>query len=128
MLLKNSIYKQTQQHVQNITFLQLEAAAVEIKNTGRCTDLAILDFERQMQVVAKTSSHSHSQCAEQATHIKALMINDGMPTLWITLNPSDLQSPLILLFAGVQLDPNFTDTITKHLRQSTAVMNPVAVV
>ena len=48
LLLKSSIYKQTQRRVQNITLLQLELAAIEIKNTGCCTDPAILDLERQI--------------------------------------------------------------------------------
>lgn len=39
-------------------------------------------------------------------HIKALMVSDGMPTLWVTLNPSDLRRPLVLSL-GVDLG---TDT------------------
>ena len=59
-------------------------------------------------------------------HIKALMISDGMPTLWMTLNSFDLQSPLVLSFAGVKLDSQITDAIAKQLRESISVMNPVA--
>ena len=86
-----------------------------------------MDLEHQIQVVAKTAPHFHSQCAEQAVHIKFLMISDGMPTLWITLNLSDLWSLLVLSYAGVQLDFDFTDTTAKRLQESIAVMNSVAV-
>ena len=78
-------------------------------------------------MVAKTAPHLHSQCTEQAVHIKALMVSDGMSTLWMTLNSSDLQSLLVLLFAGVKLDSQITDARAKQLRESTSVMNPVAV-
>ena len=127
LLLKSSIYKQTQKRIQNITLLQLKLAATEIKNTRRCTNPAILNLERQIQGVAKTASHLHSRCAEQAVHIKALMVSDGMPTLWMTLNLSDLQSPLVLSFARVKLDSQITDATAKRLRESTSVINLVAV-
>ena len=60
LLLKSLIYKQTQRGVQNITLLQLELTATEIKNTGRYTDLAILDLKHQIQMVAQTAPHLHS--------------------------------------------------------------------
>ena len=107
-------------------FIQLEQAASEIKTTGRCTDSAILDLERQIQVVAKSVPHSHSRCANQAMHIKALMVSERMPTFWITLNPSNLQSLLVLTFAGVHLEFSITDATAKYLQESTAAMNPVA--
>ena len=128
LLLKSLIYQQTQRQVQEITFIQLEQAASEIKTTGQCTDPAIWDLERQIQVVAKSIPHSHGQYADQAMHIKALMVSDGMPIFWITLNPSDLQSPLVLTFARVHLDSSITETTAKCFQESTAVMNPVAVV
>ena len=90
MLLKLSVYRQTQKWVQNITLLQLKQAATKIKNTGQCTDFAILNLERQIQVIAKIALYFHSCCAEQAVHIKFLMVSDRMPTLWITLNFSNL--------------------------------------
>lgn len=78
--------------------------------------------------MAKKAPHSHSQCAEQAVHMKALMVSDRMPTLWITLNPFDLRSPLVLCFAGVQLDTSIMNVTTmKQMQESTATMNPVAV-
>lgn len=127
LLLKSSVYKQTQRRVGDITLFQLEKAATEIKETGRCTDPAVLDLEHQIQVVAKKAPHSHSRCAEQAVHINALMVSDGMPTLWITLNPSDFRSPLVLSFAGVQLETAVMNGTIRQMQESAATMSPVAV-
>lgn len=67
--------------MQKITITQLDHAAHKICSTGKCTNPAILDLERQVYVVAQKTPYSHAKCAEQATHIKALMISDGMPAL-----------------------------------------------
>lgn len=31
------------------------------------------------------------------------MIRDGMPTFWITINPSDLRYLLVLLLTGIEI-------------------------
>jgi hypothetical protein len=38
------------------------------------------------------------------TRIHALMFNKGLPSLFLTLNPADIHSPIALYFAGVKLD------------------------
>ena len=120
--------KKTQRQINRISVAQLERAAVEIKATGKCTDSDIFALERQVQVVAKSAPNSYAKCYEQAVYIKALTINHGMPALWITLNPSDLKSPLVLTLAGVQiLDANHRTESASHLHAATATMNPVAV-
>ena len=101
LLTKTRQWKETHALVDAITFSQLEAAAIEIKKTGKCTDSTIFKLERQVQVVAVTTPHSFAKCADQAIHMKALMLSDGMPVLWIMINPSDLRSVLVLVLAGM---------------------------
>ncbi|CAF4618095.1 unnamed protein product [Rotaria sp. Silwood1] len=38
------------------------------------------------------------------THIHALIYNQGLPSIFLTLNPADIHSPVALYFAGVPLD------------------------
>ncbi|CAF4507893.1 unnamed protein product, partial [Rotaria sp. Silwood2] len=38
------------------------------------------------------------------TRIHALIYNQGLPSIFLTLNPADIHSPVALYFAGVQLD------------------------
>ena len=38
------------------------------------------------------------------TRIHALIYNQGLPSLFLTLNPADIHSPVALYFAGVKLD------------------------
>lgn len=88
-LTKRKFWGETCAKVNAITLSQLEAAATEIKKTGKCIDPNILIVERQVQIIASKSPHSFAKCTNQATHIKALMLNNKMPFVWITINTSD---------------------------------------
>ncbi|CAF1361644.1 unnamed protein product [Adineta ricciae] len=46
---------------------------------------------------------AHSRTALR-THIHALIFNQGLPSIFLTLNPADIHSPVALYFAGVKLD------------------------
>ncbi len=56
------------------------------------------------------------------------MISDGMSTIWIMLNLSDLHSFLLLIFTGRHLKDSSLSTSAEKFRQATIVMNLVAVV
>ena len=128
LLTEKSIFEKTQRQINSISVAQLERAASEIKATGKCTDGDIFALERQVQVVARSAPNSYAKCYEQAIYIKALMVDHGMPALWITINPSDLKSPLVLTLAGVEiLDANHRAQSVSYLYAATATMNPIAV-
>ena len=128
MLTEQSIFEKTKLQISRISYSQLERAAGEIKRTGKCTDPDIFALERQVQVVARSAPNSYAKCHEQAVYIKALMVNNGMPVLWITLNPSDLKNALVLTLAGVQIsDANAGSKSASRFRAATAIINPVAV-
>ncbi len=111
----------------SLSLEDLNNAAAKIKTTGKCTDPAILTLERQIQIVASRSPHSFAKCFKQNLFISSLMINDGMSTIWITLNPLDLRRFLILILAGVRLEDSGSSTSAEKFRRATAVMNPVAI-
>ncbi len=111
----------------SLSLEDLNKAAVEIKTTGKCTNPAILTLERQLQIVASHSPHSFAKCAEQNLFIRSLMISNGMSIIWITLNPSDFRSFLVLILASVRLEDSGSSTSAEKFRWATAVMNPVAV-
>ena len=73
-----------------LTLAELNKAAAEVQLIRKCTDPTILKLERHVQIIDSQTSHSFARCAGQAIQIKALMISDGIPVLWISLNLSDL--------------------------------------
>jgi len=50
-----------------------------------------------------------------------------MPAYWMTINPSDLKNPLVLILAGINLSSDDLSTEAQRIRQITANMNPVAI-
>jgi hypothetical protein len=50
-----------------------------------------------------------------------------MPAFWVTINPTDLQSPLVLNLAGVELPLDGLSEDIQRIRHHTATMNPAAV-
>jgi len=76
--------------------------------------------------VVGSNFHRHSLSYE----IKALMMIYGLPTFFVTVNPADLNHPLVLHFAGkdINLDRPFTDGwLDKAQRARLVASNPVAV-
>ena len=101
------------------------AATKEIKETHRCTHPAFLALEQQVQTVAAHASHVCARCFQFKLRLKALMITNGMPILWITINPADLRCPLIIRLARVEL--NLGSNVAFVFIRKTATMNRVAV-
>ena len=84
-------------------------------------------LKRQVQIVVFKTLYSFAKCGNQATHIKALIFNDGMHILWITINPSDLQNTLVLIFAGMRYKDNGVINSAKASARITSTLNSVAV-
>ncbi|CAF4871899.1 unnamed protein product, partial [Rotaria magnacalcarata] len=72
------------------------------------------------------SAYSH---AALRTRIHALIFNQGLPSIFLTLNPADIHSPVALYFAGVNLDPDnirIEQLMTTYKRAETIASHPVA--
>ena len=50
-----------------------------------------------------------------------------MPGFWMTINPSDLRNPLVLILAGIEYNADDFPTASAAIRRTTATSNPVAV-
>lgn len=110
--------------ISNLIYSEIIAAVKEIKETNRCTHPAILAFEQQVQTVAPHASHLYTRCFQFRLRLKALMITNGMPIPWITINPADLWCPLITYWTRIELDLG-SNVVSVFVRK-TATMNPVA--
>jgi hypothetical protein len=50
-----------------------------------------------------------------------------MPAFWLTINPSDIRSPLVLILAGVEYSEDIVSASNSAVCAATATSNPVAV-
>jgi hypothetical protein len=70
---------------------------------------------------------SFSQKLKRRTEIKGLIVRDGMPAFWMTINPSDLRHLLVLQLAGVDYSGDDFPSASATIRKATVMANPVAV-
>ena len=127
LLVKKRNWSDTYKVVNDISHDRLRAAATEIKATNKCTDPDIVTLERQVQTIASRVPHSYARCLEHRLILKAMSVSYGFSALWITVNPSDLRCPLVLVLAGVSLPTAIDQTAFRKMQDHTAIMNPVAV-
>ena len=50
-----------------------------------------------------------------------------MPAFWMTINPSDLRNPLVLILAGIECPEDILSSANAAIRHATATSNLVAV-
>ncbi|CAF3984286.1 unnamed protein product [Rotaria sordida] len=63
------------------------------------------------------------------TRIHALIYNQGLPSIFLTINPADIHSPVALYFAGVKLDLNNIQTeqlMDTYRRAEIIASHPIA--
>ena len=124
---KIRFWKKTHDQVDAIIFSQLENAVKKIKSIDKCINEVILKFERQIQIVAASIFNFIFKCHQQITHMKALMLNNDMSILWITLNSVDFRSSLMLSLTEMRYDSDNQDNSLNEFCRITAIANSVTI-
>ncbi len=104
LFIKSDMWEKTKELIREIIYTWLTATATEIKEINWCTDAAILALERHIQSVAAHRPHSYTRCFQFRLWLKALMVANSISVFWITFNLADLQYPLVIRLAGIELE------------------------
>lgn len=99
-------FQQSAQIIESLTSEDIATALVNISkpNCSKLPDERINILMKHIKVVGghvMGSAHSRSTLR---TKIHSLCFNIGLPSLFLTINPADIHSPVALYFAGVDLD------------------------
>ncbi|KAJ5364729.1 uncharacterized protein N7496_010442 [Penicillium cataractarum] len=70
---------------------------------------------------------SFAQKLRLRSEIRGQIIRYGMPAFWITINPSDLRNPLVLILAGIEYSRDNLATVNAAIREATTTSNPTAI-
>jgi hypothetical protein len=92
--------------LQALTSKEVEAALINITNKSFSTvgNPRINMLMRQIKTVGGNVMGSAYSRATLRTKIHALIFNQGLPSIFMTINPADIHSRVALYFAGVDLD------------------------
>jgi len=124
---KRRNWRLAEDDIASLSINQLEDAAKAVADRGFTDDPVIQRLQRNIVTIGMQVPESFSQKLKRRSEIKGLIVRDGMPAYWLTINPSDLRNPLVLVLAGVEYSANAVPTATAAIRQATATSNPISV-
>jgi hypothetical protein len=127
LLVKCQNWRSAKDDIASLTVSQVEDAAKTIANGGIIDNPVIQRLQRTILTIGMQVPESFSQKLKMRSKIKGLIVRDGMPAFWVTINPSDLRNPLVLLLAGIKYTEDAFPAATAAIRHVTATSNPVAV-
>jgi hypothetical protein len=111
-------FRDTATDLQTLTSKEIEAALISVtKKTFSSVDNPRINMlMRQIKTLGGNVMGSAYSRATLRTQIHALIFNQGLPSIFMTINPADIHSRIALYFAGVDLD---LDTIIPETIPST---------
>jgi hypothetical protein len=127
LLVKHRNWRSAEDDIASLTIGQLEDAAKVVADGGAIDDPVIQRLQRNIVTIGMQVPESFSQKLKRRSEIKGLLVRHGMPAYWLTINPSDLRNPLVLLLAGVEHPGDAFPTTNAAIRHARATSNLVAV-
>ncbi|CAF1200168.1 unnamed protein product, partial [Didymodactylos carnosus] len=131
LMVSNPYYKNTANQIQQLTSQDIQKALGNIaKNTYSSEANPNLNtLLKQIKTVGGKVMGSPQSRAARRTEIHSLIYSQGLPSIFMTINPADIHSPIALYFAGVNLniDHILTDTFPSTFHRAQIVAShPVA--
>ena len=127
ILAKRRDWKKFQDALNSLTNEGLQEAIDAVKNHRPITDATINMLLRDLRSVGAYEPHSYTQKLTIRAEIKGVTVRLGMTAWWLTVNPSDLRNPLVLVLAGVEFSHESMPRLSEAIRRVAATSNPAAV-
>src|SRR5437667_11678049 len=127
LLVKRSDYHAVQEMISSLTYQRLIKAAQSLRATQTTSDPAIATLRCAIQIVAGRVPNSFAEKQELRMRLRGLFIEFGLAAFWLTINPSDLQDPLVVKLASVTLPQGRLRRVNTAFIRKTANMNPAAI-
>jgi hypothetical protein len=127
LLIQRQNWKSATDDITDLTEAQLRDALEALESHQKVEDPLIRRLLYTIQTIAIRVPGSFAQKLTLRSEIRGLIIRYGMPAFWLTINPSDLRNPLVLILAGIRYSADVFTTANSAIRQVAATSNPVAV-
>jgi len=127
LLVKRQKWQSTKDDIASLTAEELQNAAKAIAKGEAINHPTIRRLLRDLTTIGTPVPLSFSQKLKMRSQIKGLIARYGMPAFWITINPSDLRNPIVLVLAGIEFPGDVLPTANAAIRHAIATCNPAAV-
>ena len=120
----------TQKLINSLNPPELEYAAAQARKYETITNPKVRELLNLISRVGSVSPGSNEKKSYMLMERKSLVVYYGCPTIYMTINPGDLYSPLSLKYCSVEIDiDNFTPELYDYgQRLKVLHNNPLAVV
>ena len=125
--MKRQKWQSTKDDIASLTAEELQNAAKAIAKGEAINHPTIRRLLRDLTTIGTPVPLSFSQKLKMRSQIKGLIARYGMPAFWITINPSDLRNPIVLVLAGIEFPGDVLPTANAAIRHAIATCNPAAV-
>ncbi|KAJ3572625.1 hypothetical protein NPX13_g4988 [Xylaria arbuscula] len=125
-------FEKVEQVCANLTLDQLRRAGEEMRGTGFATDPDITLLLRELFVFGHAQPLSNESRLLMRRKIQALCIRMGMPAIWFTVNPNDINNPVKMRLSVHRLHDHdkakelLADLSGRYDRIALSTMDPVS--
>ncbi|CAG8794063.1 2043_t:CDS:2, partial [Cetraspora pellucida] len=131
LMAKHANFKRSAELISELVPHNIKIAIKQEQNNQPVTNKFVLELLRNVNIVGEKIMGSHQSCNCLCNEIHAVTIQDGTPLLFLTINPTDLHNPIVMMYVGKEIDINALflenfSTATKRVRL--AHLDPIAVV
>ncbi|CEO59600.1 hypothetical protein PMG11_04272 [Penicillium brasilianum] len=127
LLIKRSQWDSVTRDLNSLNVDRLKKASEELAANQITADPLVRRLLKNITAIGVQVPGSFFQKLQLRAELRGLLVREGMPAFWLTLNPSDLQNPLVLVLAGVQCSTERSANVASTIRQATATSDPAAV-
>jgi hypothetical protein len=127
LLIQRQKWKSAADDIANLREDQLLDALKVLEQHHEVNDPLICRLLHDVENIRMRVPGSFAQKLKLRAEIRGQIIRYGMPAFWVTINPSDLQNPLVLILAGMQFTRDIFAAANSAIREATATSNPIAV-
>jgi hypothetical protein len=125
-------FPEVERVVQTLSAQRLEKAREELEALGKTSDDAVNRLLRSLSLYGFRQPMSRELRLGMRRKIKSLIVREGIPAIWFTLNPNDVTNPVKLRLAAYRTrDPDeaeafLTSLDSSYKRMRLAISDPVS--
>lgn len=101
LLIKRSQLTSVTRDLNSLNVDRLQKAAEELGTNQVTSDPLVRRLLKNITAIGVQVPGSFFQKLQMQAELRGLLVREGMPAFWLTINLSDLQNPLVLVLAGV---------------------------
>jgi hypothetical protein len=125
-------FPEVERVVQTLSVERLEKAKEELQASGKTRDDAVNRLLRSLSLYGFRQPMSRELRLGMRRKIKSLIVRDGIPAIWFTLNPNDITNPVKLRLAAYrtrnpdEAEAFLTSLDASYKRMRLAVSDPLS--